>query len=80
MNFASEASRRPGRGQRTDERIHSAIYAAIHHLGGEAGRGLKVTIPARPYFPVTPADGISPAAQRSITEIIQEYLAFEAGR
>lgn len=29
MNFASEASRRPGRGQRTDERIHSAIYAAI---------------------------------------------------
>lgn len=58
----------------------SAIYAAIHHLGGQAGRGLSIAIPARPFFPVTPTDGISPAAQRSIAEIIQEYLAFEAGR
>lgn len=29
VNFASETSRKPGRGQRTDERIHGAIYAAI---------------------------------------------------
>lgn len=26
------------------------IYAAIHHFGGQAGRGHKVTIPARPYM------------------------------
>lgn len=28
-------------------------YARIHELGGKAGRGLKTTIPARPY--ITPA-------------------------
>lgn len=26
------------------------VYAAIHHFGGQAGRGRKVTIPARPYM------------------------------
>ncbi|MEX1120877.1 MAG: phage virion morphogenesis protein [Balneolales bacterium] len=26
------------------------IYAAIHHLGGPAGRGKKVNIPARPFM------------------------------
>lgn len=31
-------------------------YAAIQHLGGKAGRGRKVTIPARPYLQVTEAD------------------------
>jgi phage virion morphogenesis protein len=29
------------------------IYAAIHQFGGQAGRGKKVTIPARPYLPIT---------------------------
>lgn len=28
-------------------------YAAIHQFGGQAGRGKKVTIPARPFLPVT---------------------------
>jgi len=28
------------------------VYAAIHHFGGKAGRGRKVTIPARPYMMV----------------------------
>jgi phage virion morphogenesis protein len=27
-------------------------YAAIHQFGGKAGRGHKVTIPARPYMPI----------------------------
>lgn len=31
-------------------------YAAIQHLGGKAGRGSKVTIPARPYLQVTGED------------------------
>ena len=26
------------------------VYAAIHQFGGRAGRGRKVTLPARPYF------------------------------
>lgn len=28
-------------------------YAAIHQLGGQAGKGKKVTIPARPYLIMT---------------------------
>ena len=28
----------------------NVIYAAIHQLGGKAGRGKKVNIPARPYL------------------------------
>lgn len=31
-------------------RTASLPYAAIHNEGGKAGRGLSVTIPARPYF------------------------------
>lgn len=32
------------------------IYAAIHQFGGKAGRGRRVTIPARPYLVLTDAD------------------------
>ncbi|MBF0423988.1 MAG: phage virion morphogenesis protein [Magnetococcales bacterium] len=45
------------------------IYAAIHQLGGQAGRGYRATIPARPYL------GISDDDQVRITEILQDYLA-----
>lgn len=31
-------------------------YAAIHQFGGEAGRGLKAVIPARPYLGFSDAD------------------------
>jgi phage virion morphogenesis protein len=31
-------------------------YAAIHQLGGDAGKGLKVKIPARPYLKLTEDD------------------------
>jgi phage virion morphogenesis protein len=34
------------------------IYAAIHHFGGKAGRGRKVTIPARPYMMVQDEDWV----------------------
>ena len=33
-------------------------YAAIHHFGGKAGRGRKVTIPARPYMMVQDEDWV----------------------
>lgn len=52
----------------------SALYAAIHQLGGKAGRGHKVTIPARPFLPAAAAGVPSPEAQRAITDTIQEYL------
>ena len=32
------------------------VYAAIHHFGGQAGRGHKVIIPARPYMLVQKED------------------------
>lgn len=35
----------------------NVIYGAIHQLGGKAGRGRKVTIPARPYLGVDADDG-----------------------
>lgn len=31
-------------------------YAAIHRLGGKAGRNKKVSIPARPYLKLTDDD------------------------
>ncbi|MCD7779784.1 MAG: phage virion morphogenesis protein, partial [Candidatus Gastranaerophilales bacterium] len=31
-------------------------YAAIHQLGGKAGKNKKVTIPARPYLKLTDDD------------------------
>lgn len=32
------------------------VYAAIHQFGGPAGRGKKVTIPARPYLGIDAGD------------------------
>lgn len=37
-------------------------YARIQQLGGQAGRGRKVTIPARPYLPITAANTLQPEA------------------
>lgn len=34
----------------------NAVYARIHQLGGQAGRGHKVTIPARPYIYINDED------------------------
>jgi len=34
----------------------NVIYAAIHQFGGQAGRGLAATIPARPYLGVSAED------------------------
>lgn len=52
----------------------SALYAAIHQLGGKAGRGHKVTIPARPFLPATAAGVLAPEAARTVIDTIQEYL------
>ena len=34
------------------------VYSATHQFGGKAGRGRKVTIPARPYLGIGPRDRI----------------------
>ncbi len=47
----------------------NAIYGRIHQLGGQAGRGKKVTIPARPYL------GANTADRQGALEIVNRYLA-----
>lgn len=50
-------------------------YAAIHQFGGRAGRGHRVQIPARPYFPID-ASGqpYGRADWQAVIEIITESL------
>ena len=43
-------------------------YAAIHQLGGQAGKGKKVTIPIRPYLNLTQNE------HKSILKITEKYL------
>ncbi len=45
-------------------------YAAIHQLGGQAGKGKKTTIPARPYLTLTESEYIE------IIEETKKYLMF----
>ena len=45
------------------------VYAAIHHFGGKAGRGRKVTIPARPTL------GLSADDQTAVAEIAGDWLS-----
>lgn len=44
------------------------VYSAIHQFGGQAGRGLSVTIPARPYL------GISASDEAGIADMAGAYL------
>jgi phage virion morphogenesis protein len=44
-------------------------YAFIHQVGGNAGRGGKSPIPARPYL------GVSAEDERQIYAIIEDYIA-----
>jgi phage virion morphogenesis protein len=53
----------------------SAEYAAIHQLGGRAGRGRKVTIPPRPFLPIDAAATLAPQAERAILDIITEHVS-----
>jgi len=43
-------------------------YSAIHQYGGKAGRGRKVTIPARPYL------GVNEADEAEIVSLIEDHL------
>lgn len=52
----------------------SPVYAAIHQFGGQAGRGLKVKIPARPFMPVDASGQLDPTEQRFVLDTLQEFL------
>lgn len=47
------------------------IYAAIHQFGGKAGRGRKVSIPARPFLPGNP---LPEALRGDILAAIRRHL------
>lgn len=53
---------------------NSMIYAAIQQFGGQAGRGKKVTIPARPFLPVTASGELYPAEKSLVLQAINDYL------
>jgi len=48
-------------------------HAAIHQFGGQAGRGHKAHIPARPYLPLL-GGRLQPETQASILELAEDYL------
>lgn len=49
-------------------------YANIQQFGGQAGRGLKVTIPARPWLPVTADKQLQPEAVPEVLAAIMRHL------
>ncbi len=55
-------------------------YAAIHQLGGQAGKGGRARIPARPYLPFNPeTQALSAEARETIMEVLAERLAKTLG-
>lgn len=53
---------------------NSMIYAAIHQFGGQAGRNRKVTIPARPFLPVTRDGQLYPQERQTIINELNAFL------
>lgn len=46
----------------------NVIYARIHQLGGQAGRGKSVTLPARPFL------GLDDEDRREVLAIVNDHL------
>lgn len=53
---------------------NTMIYAAIHQFGGQAGRNRKVTIPARPFLPVTKNGQLYPQERQTIIDELNAFL------
>lgn len=51
------------------------VYAAIHHLGGQAGRGHKVSLPARPYLPIDGSGNLQSGGDKRILDIVKDALS-----
>ena len=54
---------------------NSQPYAAIHQFGGQAGRGHKVNIPARPFLPVRLDGTLYPQEQALVLDALNAFLA-----
>jgi len=52
----------------TNHEIATGVSPAIHQLGGKAGRGHKVTIPARPFL------GIDDGDRKMMAQVATSYL------
>ncbi|MCX7258022.1 MAG: phage virion morphogenesis protein [Polaromonas sp.] len=52
----------------------TAKYAAIHQFGGQAGRGRKVTIPARPFLPLQPNGALYPQERQLVLDALNDFL------
>ena len=50
------------------------VYAAIQQFGGQAGRGRKTTIPARPYLPIDAAGNLQAQARTAVLDDVNTYL------
>ncbi|BAN99804.1 hypothetical protein E05_50380 [Plautia stali symbiont] len=50
------------------------VYARIHQLGGQAGRGNSVTLPPRPYLPVSEAGQLDAEVKRQLLDEVLDYL------
>jgi len=63
------------RADRTSVEVGSLMpYAAIHQFGGQAGRGRKVTIHARPFLPIKPDETLYDADKRRILDVIERFI------
>ncbi len=49
-------------------------YAAIHQFGGQAGRGHKTKIDARPFLPIRPDGSLYPQEQKTVLEELNDWL------
>lgn len=49
-------------------------YARIQQLGGKAGRGRKVTLPARPYLPFSKDFKLQPEAEKAVLDAALRQL------
>lgn len=49
-------------------------YAAIQQFGGKAGRGHKVSIPARPFLPIRQDGSLYPAEQAQVLQALNDFL------
>lgn len=52
-------------------------YAAIHHLGGQAGKGKRLTLPPRPYLPVNGDGELQPDGATRLSALL--HTALEKG-
>lgn len=50
------------------------VYAAIHQLGGQAGRERKSKIVPRPFLPVDAQGYLQPDAAESVLGLVNNYL------